>query len=58
MAHTEIAAGGRSAKEIASLLNISARTAEYHKYQMMRDLGVKTVADLVRYAVKHGIISA
>jgi len=53
----QLLAEGRSAKEIASLLNISTRTAEYHKYQMMKDLGMKTVADLVRYAVKHGIIS-
>ena len=52
----QLLAEGRSAKEIASLLNISTRTAEYHKYQMMKDLGMKTVADLVRYAVKHGII--
>lgn len=53
----QLLAEGRSAKEIASLLNISTRTAEYHKYQMMKDIGMKTVAELVRYAVKHGIVS-
>lgn len=52
----QLLAEGRSVKEIASLLNISTRTAEYHKYQMMKDLSMKTVADLVRYAVKHGIV--
>ena len=53
----QLLAEGQSIKEIASLLDISTRTAEYHKYQMMKDLGMKTVADLVRYAVKHGIVS-
>jgi len=53
----QLLAEGQSVKEIASLLNVSTRTAEYHKYQMMKDLGMKSVADLVRYAVKHGIVS-
>lgn len=48
---------GYSVKEIASRLNISPRTVEFHKYQMMKDIGLKTVADLIRYAVKHGIVS-
>lgn len=46
---------GYSVKEAAAELNISSRTVEYHKYQMMKELGMKSVADLVRYAVKHGI---
>ncbi len=50
-------AEGCSVKEIASLLAISSRTVEYHKYQMIKELGMKTVADLVRYAVKHGIVN-
>lgn len=53
----QLLAEGYSVKEIAVHLNISARTVEYHKYQMMKDLGMKTVADLVRYAVKHGIVN-
>jgi DNA-binding NarL/FixJ family response regulator len=36
-------------------LNISTKTVEYHKYRMMEDLGIKTTAELIRYAVKHGI---
>jgi DNA-binding NarL/FixJ family response regulator len=54
----QMLAEGLSVKEAAAKLDISPRTVEYHKYQMMKDLGVKTVADLVRYAVKHGIVSA
>ena len=44
-----------SAKEIASILNISARTVEFHKNQIMDDLGLKSAAELIRFAVKHGI---
>jgi len=53
----QLLAEGYLAKEIASLLNISTRTVEFHKYQMMKDVGMKTVADLIRYAVKHNIVS-
>jgi len=53
----QLLAEGCLAKEIASILNISTRTVEYHKYQMMRDVGIKTVADLIRYAIKHNIVS-
>jgi DNA-binding NarL/FixJ family response regulator len=49
---------GKSGKEIASILHISARTVEFHKYKMMEQLNIKTSAELVQYAVKHGIISA
>jgi len=53
----QLLAEGYLAKEIAAKLNISTRTVEYHKYHMMKDLGMKTVADLIRYAVKHNIVS-
>jgi len=48
---------GKSAKEIASILNISIRTVEFHKYKMMGQLNIKTGAELVQYAVRHGVIS-
>ena len=53
----QLLAEGKSAKEIASILNISTRTVEFHKYRMMEQLNIKTSAELVRYAMKHGIIS-
>jgi len=53
----QLLAEGFSAKEVAAQLNVSTRTIEYHKYKMMKDIGVATVADLVRYAVKFHIIS-
>jgi DNA-binding NarL/FixJ family response regulator len=53
----QLLAEGKSAKEIASILDISTRTVEFHKYRMMQQLNIKTSAELVRYAVRHGIIS-
>jgi len=51
-----LVAEGRSAKEIASALNISARTVEFHKYHTMEMLGLKTSAEMVHFAIKHGIV--
>jgi len=52
----QLLAEGHSVKDIASILNLSIKTVEYHKYRMMEDLGLKTLAELVRYAVKNGIV--
>ena len=53
----QLVAEGHSAKEIGKILNISARTVESHKYQIMEVLNVKTSAELIQFAIKHGIIS-
>jgi DNA-binding NarL/FixJ family response regulator len=53
----QLLAEGKSAKDIAELLNISSRTVEFHKYRVMKDLGLKSAAELVHYAVRHGIIT-
>jgi DNA-binding NarL/FixJ family response regulator len=52
----QLLAEGRSAKEIASRLSISARTVEFHKYQMMETLGLHTNAELIHFAIKHGLV--
>ncbi len=52
----QLLAEGRSAKEIATSLSISTRTVEFHKYQMKETLGLQTNADLVHFAIKHGLI--
>jgi DNA-binding NarL/FixJ family response regulator len=44
---------GRRMKEIAAMLDLSTRTVETHKYEMMEALGVKSTAELVRYAIRH-----
>ncbi len=49
-------AEGKTAKEIGAELGISARTVETHKYELMRTLGVKTSAELVHFAIRHGIV--
>jgi DNA-binding NarL/FixJ family response regulator len=53
----QLFAEGKSAKDIAAVLNISSRTVEFHKYRIMKDLGIKSAAELVHYAVRHGIIT-
>jgi DNA-binding NarL/FixJ family response regulator len=52
----QLVAEGRSAKEIASSLSISSRTVEFHKYQMMETLGLHTNAELIHFAIKHGLV--
>jgi len=52
----QLAAEGQSAKQIASTLGISPRTVEFHKYQMMEALGLHTNADLIHFAIKHGLV--
>jgi len=47
---------GRTAKEIAAVLNVSPRTVEFHKYRIMETLGLRTVAELAGYVVKQGIV--
>jgi DNA-binding NarL/FixJ family response regulator len=53
----QLTSEGRSAKEIASILNISTRTVEFHKYRIMESLGLRTNAEMIQYAIKHGIVS-
>lgn len=51
----QLVAEGHSAKQIASVLNISSRTVEFHKYRIREDLQLHSNAELVQYAIKHGI---
>lgn len=52
----QLLAGGRSIKEVATLLRLSSRTVEFHKYRVMQALGVRTVAELGAQAAKHGLV--
>jgi len=51
----QLVAEGRSAKEVAALLRISPRTAEFHKARLMKVLGLQTTAELVQYAIRAGV---
>ncbi len=53
----QLLAEGHSAKDAAAILGISPRTAEFHKYRMMRELGIRTNAELMQYAIKHGVVA-
>jgi DNA-binding NarL/FixJ family response regulator len=53
----KLVAEGCSAKEIAAKLGISVRTAEAHKANILEALGLTSTAELVQYAIRHGIIS-
>lgn len=49
-------AEGKTMKEIATALDITARTVAFHKYEVMAKLNISTSAELVRYAVKHRLV--
>jgi DNA-binding NarL/FixJ family response regulator len=48
---------GLSMKEVAARLDLSTRTVETHKYEIMRVLGAKSTADLVRHAIRLGLVA-
>ncbi len=52
----QLLAEGRSMKEVADELKITVRTVAGHKYAVMEQLQLKSNAELVQYAIKHGII--
>ena len=52
----QMLAEGRTLGEVASLLHITHRTARFHKARIMEELEVASISDLVKYAIKHGMI--
>jgi DNA-binding NarL/FixJ family response regulator len=53
----QLLAEGRSAKEVAAILKISPRTAEFHRARILAALEIQSTAELVQYAIRHNIIS-
>jgi DNA-binding NarL/FixJ family response regulator len=51
----QLVAEGKTVKEIASVLAISTKTVEFHKTTIMDQLGLRTTAELTRYAIQKGI---
>jgi DNA-binding NarL/FixJ family response regulator len=52
----QLVAEGKSVKEIAHILAISNKTVEFHKASIMDQLGIRTTAELTRYAIENGIV--
>ena len=52
----QLIAEGKTMKEVASVLSISVRTAESHKYDMMHALGIESTAQLIQYGIREHIV--
>lgn len=52
----QLLAEGKTSKEVAVALSLSVKTAETHRTNLMRKLGLHSIADLTRYAVRNGIV--
>jgi DNA-binding NarL/FixJ family response regulator len=52
----QLLAEGRSMKEVATVLNLAPRTIAFHKYEMMKQLGITSTAELIQYAVRQHIV--
>jgi two-component system NarL family response regulator len=50
-------ADGKTSKQVAMQLQISIRTVESHRINISRKLGFSSIADLVRYAIRNGIVA-
>lgn len=54
----QLVAEGKSTKEISSVLRISQKTVEFHRNSLMDKVGVRSIAELTRYAVSQGIVNS
>jgi DNA-binding NarL/FixJ family response regulator len=53
----QLVAEGRTAKEMAGILNVSLQTVAFHKHQIMNKLGLRTTAELTKYAIQEGLVA-
>ena len=53
----QLLAEGKLMKEIGDIPCMTTRTVAFHKYRMMQDLGIKTSAELVRFAVRNHLVA-
>jgi len=52
----QLLAAGMSMKEIATVLNVTPRTVAFHKYRIMTQLGLKSTAELIQFAIRSRIL--
>lgn len=53
----QLLAEGKSMKEVGAILDCTPRTVAFHKYRMMEQLGLRTSAELVTFAVRQGVVA-
>jgi DNA-binding NarL/FixJ family response regulator len=53
----QLLAEGKSMKEVGAILDLTPRTVAFHKYRMMKQLRVRTSAELVQFAVRLGLVA-
>jgi DNA-binding NarL/FixJ family response regulator len=53
----QLLAEGESTKQTASILSVSTKTIESHRKNIMRKLDIDNIVDLIKYAIREGIIS-
>jgi DNA-binding NarL/FixJ family response regulator len=54
----QLLAEGKSMKEAADIMNVKPRSVAFHKYQAMEELGFKTSAELIQFAVKNNMVTS
>lgn len=54
----QLLAQGKSMKTAAEMLNISKRTVQFHKYELMKILHLRSTAEIIQYAIKRGMIAS
>lgn len=52
----QLIAEGKGTKEVASLLNISVKTVEFHKLRIMEELDLHSTAELIKFAIAEGLV--
>lgn len=53
----QLLAEGKSMKEVGAILDLTPRTVAFHKYRMMEQLNLKTSAELVKFAIREGVVA-
>jgi DNA-binding NarL/FixJ family response regulator len=53
----QLVAEGKTTKEIAKIMGVSAKTSESHRLRIMQKLGIHSAAGLVRYAIREGLVN-
>ncbi|HEX8712124.1 MAG TPA: response regulator transcription factor [Terracidiphilus sp.] len=54
----QLVAEGKSTKQISAALKISVKTVEFHRNNLMDELGVRSIAELTRFAISRGIVNS